>query len=75
VESQADRWNGAVAIADLLQLESFPPTAEAPAVAAPPIPGPDALPARDPNAPLVPVPAPAAEPIGLPAPVPAVPRP
>jgi hypothetical protein len=31
VESQADRWNGAVQIADLLQLEAFPPTADAPA--------------------------------------------
>lgn len=31
VESQADRWNGAVQIADLLQLEVFPPTADAPA--------------------------------------------
>lgn len=33
VESQADRWNGAVLIADLLQLEQFPPAADAPAVA------------------------------------------
>ena len=32
VEAQADRWNGAVSIADLLQLESFPPPADAPAV-------------------------------------------
>jgi cobalt-zinc-cadmium efflux system outer membrane protein len=31
VESQADRWNGAVTIADLLQLEAFPPQADAPA--------------------------------------------
>jgi cobalt-zinc-cadmium efflux system outer membrane protein len=31
VESQADRWNGAVTIADLLQLEAFPPSADAPA--------------------------------------------
>jgi len=31
VEAQADRWNGAVSIADLLQLESFPPPADAPA--------------------------------------------
>jgi cobalt-zinc-cadmium efflux system outer membrane protein len=30
VESQADRWNGAVAIADLLQLEAFPPGLDAP---------------------------------------------
>jgi cobalt-zinc-cadmium efflux system outer membrane protein len=34
VESQADRWNGAVAVADLLQLEAFPPTLDAPAAAA-----------------------------------------
>jgi len=34
VESQADRWNGAVLIADLLQLEQFPPAADAPAVEA-----------------------------------------
>jgi cobalt-zinc-cadmium efflux system outer membrane protein len=34
VESQADRWNGAVTIADLLQLEQFPPEADAPAVVA-----------------------------------------
>lgn len=33
VESQADRWSGAVAVADLLQLEVFPPTLEAPAAA------------------------------------------
>ncbi len=32
VESQADRWNSAVAIASLLQLEQFPPQADAPAV-------------------------------------------
>jgi cobalt-zinc-cadmium efflux system outer membrane protein len=32
VESQADRWNGAVTIADLLQLQEFPPPADAPAV-------------------------------------------
>ena len=32
VEAQADRWNGAVAIADLLQLEQFPLEADAPAV-------------------------------------------
>ena len=30
VESQADRWNGAVMIADLLQLEAFPPGPDAP---------------------------------------------
>ena len=33
VESQAERWNGAVAVADLLQLEVFPPTIDAPAAA------------------------------------------
>lgn len=32
VESQADRWTGAVTIASLLQLEQFPPDADAPAV-------------------------------------------
>ena len=32
VDSQAERWTGAVAIADLLQLEMFPPPADAPAV-------------------------------------------
>jgi len=32
VESQADRWTGAVTIASLLQLEQFPPEADAPAV-------------------------------------------
>ena len=32
VEAQADRWNGAVAIASLLQLEQFPLEADAPAV-------------------------------------------
>ena len=30
VDSQQERWSGAVAIADLLQLEQFPPTAAAP---------------------------------------------
>jgi cobalt-zinc-cadmium efflux system outer membrane protein len=30
VESQAERWNGAVTIADLLQLEAFPPGLDAP---------------------------------------------
>jgi cobalt-zinc-cadmium efflux system outer membrane protein len=33
VEAQAERWNGAVAVADLLQLEVFPPTPDAPAAA------------------------------------------
>ncbi len=31
VDAQAERWTGAVAIADLLQLEEFPPRADAPA--------------------------------------------
>jgi cobalt-zinc-cadmium efflux system outer membrane protein len=31
VEAQAERWNSAVAVADLLQLEVFPPTPDAPA--------------------------------------------
>jgi len=31
VEAQADRWTGAVTIASLLQLEQFPPEADAPA--------------------------------------------
>jgi len=34
VESQADRWKGAVTIADLLQLDQFPPDADAPAAVA-----------------------------------------
>jgi len=34
VEAQADRWTGAVTIASLLQLEQFPPEANAPAVVA-----------------------------------------
>jgi len=32
VDAQAERWTGAVTIADLLQLEEFPPRADAPAV-------------------------------------------
>lgn len=65
VEAQADRWNGAVAIADLLQLEQFPPLADAPA-AMPPGPdrGPEAIgPGRDPN--RLAVPAPLPEPLSL----------
>ena len=31
VEAQADRWTGAVTIADLLQLQEFPPAVDAPA--------------------------------------------
>ena len=61
VEAQADRWTGAVTIADLLQLEVFPPTSDAPAA------GPDEelrggnRVGQDPNQPLPPaeqVPAP-----------------
>jgi cobalt-zinc-cadmium efflux system outer membrane protein len=69
VESQADRWNGAVAIADLLQLETFPPPADAPATMPPAAGGPDALPARDPNPPTL-IPAPVPEPIERPVPLP-----
>ena len=53
VEAQADRWNAAVAIADLLQLEQFPMTADAPAAVAAP---PEAVPA--PPAGLAPPPLP-----------------
>jgi cobalt-zinc-cadmium efflux system outer membrane protein len=65
VEAQADRWTGAVTIADLLQLEQFPPTDEAPATVPPPPGGPEAMPPRDPNAgPRLP------EPVARPVPVP-----
>ena len=67
VEAQADRWAGAVAIADLLQLEQFPPTADAPAVVPAPAGGPEALPPRNPN---VGPPLPRPEPVARPAPVP-----
>ncbi len=40
VEAQAERWSNAVAIADLLQLEVFPPTPAAPAAVEVPV-GPD----------------------------------
>jgi cobalt-zinc-cadmium efflux system outer membrane protein len=70
VEAQADRWTGAVTIADLLQLEQFPPEADAPAVietndvdselnprpAAQPAAPPERLPAV--GAPIQPLPAP-----------------
>ena len=56
VESQADRWNAAVTIADLLQLESFPLPADAPAT----------VPAEDRRGDA----APAAAPGRLPAPLP-----
>lgn len=59
VEAQADRWAGAVTIADLLQLEVFPPPAEAPAVV-------EALPGMPPAA--GPVPPPIQPPAPLPAP-------
>ena len=54
VESQADRWNGAVAIADLLQLEAFPPPPDAPAALPPGVVAPGDLPGpgRDPNPPV-----------------------
>jgi cobalt-zinc-cadmium efflux system outer membrane protein len=70
VEAQSDRWTGAVTIADLLQLEQFPPTSAAPAVVPPPPGGPEAMPPRDPNAPPLPLP----EPVPLPAAIP-LPRP
>ena len=62
VEAQADRWNGAVTIAGLLQLEAFPPRADAPT----------SLPAAEPatGRPGAAVPPPLAEPIDRPAPVP-----
>ena len=70
VEAQADRWSGAVTIADLLQLEEFPPSDSAPAVVPPPQGGPEALPPRDPNAgpPALPERVPRPVPIPLPAP-------
>ena len=63
VESQADRWNGAVTIASLLQLEEFPPNADAPAAVG------DDMPRE-----LVP-PRPAPLPAQVPAQQPAQPRP
>jgi len=66
VEAQADRWTGAVTIADLLQLEAFPPTDAAPATVPPPQGGPEAMPPRDPNA----GPPPAAEFVPRPVPIP-----
>jgi len=51
VDAQAERWTGAVAIADLLQLEEFPPRADAPA----------AQPMGEPTARPEEVPAPAAK--------------
>ena len=69
VEAQAARWTGAVAIADLLQLEQFPPADDAPAVVPPPQGGPESLPARDPNA-GPPQPEPVARPVPIPLPEP-----
>ena len=69
VEAQADRWTGAVAIADLLQLEQFPPADNAPAVVPPPG-GLDSLPPRDPNAGPPPMPEPVARPMPVPLPAP-----
>jgi cobalt-zinc-cadmium efflux system outer membrane protein len=70
VEAQADRWAGAVAIADLLQLEQFPPAADAPAVVPPPPGGPEAMPPRDPNAKPAAQPEPVARPVPVPLPAP-----
>lgn len=70
VEAQADRWNGAVTIADLLQLEQFPPTSAAPATVPPPAGGPEAMPPRDPNAAPLSMPEPVARPAALPLPSP-----
>jgi cobalt-zinc-cadmium efflux system outer membrane protein len=69
VEAQADRWNGAVSIADLLQLEQFPPLADAPAAMPAGLDrGPEAIgPGRDPNRPAVPGPLPDAAGAGAPA--------
>ena len=72
VEAQAERWNGAVQIADLLQLEEFPPRADAPA-ARPYDPRAELRDeaqriGRDPNLPAQPGPAPAPCPLQLPAP-------
>ncbi|MFM9059708.1 MAG: TolC family protein [Planctomycetaceae bacterium] len=76
VEAQADRWTGAVTIADLLQLEAFPPLPDAPATVGPqpgmppaagaaPAPGaaPIALPRQLPAAGPVPMPVPEAFPL------------
>ena len=61
VEAQADRWTGAVTIADLLQLEAFPPTVDVPAARPDEeIDGPNRV-GQDPNLPAVqPEPVPAA---------------
>jgi cobalt-zinc-cadmium efflux system outer membrane protein len=62
VEAQADRWTGAVAVADLLQLEVFPPSPDAPAASAEDLRaelGDDGRRVgRDPNQPLMPAPQP-----------------
>jgi cobalt-zinc-cadmium efflux system outer membrane protein len=55
VEAQADRWNAAVTIADLLQLERFPIAADAPATTPAP---PETVPAAPPVARAEPLPAP-----------------
>ena len=63
VEAQADRWTGAVAVADLLQLEVFPPPPDAPAASVEDFRAElgDAARrvGRDPNQPLAPAPQPA----------------
>jgi len=74
VESQADRWTGAVTIASLLQLEQFPPAADAPAVIATNDADSELNPQRKnpPAAPAAPPAAPAAQqPAGPPARLPA----
>jgi cobalt-zinc-cadmium efflux system outer membrane protein len=72
VEAQAERWNGAVQIADLLQLEEFPPRPDAPA-ARPDDPRAELRDearrvGRDPNLPAQPGLAPAPDAFQLPAP-------
>ena len=52
VDAQAERWTGAVAIADLLQLEQFPPRPDAPAtLPMAPAPAPEAVKAPEPKKP------------------------
>ncbi|MCE9630944.1 MAG: TolC family protein [Planctomycetia bacterium] len=73
VEAQADRWNSAVTIASLLQLDTFPPPPDSPAAVPPPPGGPENMPARDPNqpppfAPPLPEAVNRPEPVPLPAP-------
>ena len=54
VDAQAERWTGAVAIADLLQLEQFPPRPDAPAtLPMAPAPAPEAVKAPEPKKPAI----------------------